>query len=504
MKKLWLLLLAGGAMTFTPACNNDDDDNGPVCPVECTVPATAEIGSEMTVAGQGFAATAEIALRDASGTETKLEEPEITSAGFTGTVPTTLTPGSYGVILYQEGTWEIGTVALSKATDKACPVLSIILPEAIRLNGALEIAGAGFSDDMGIVLENAADQSRTELTTSTQSTGVSCTIPEGLTAGTYNVILTQGIYEWTIGTGIPAAVYKRLKSVTKKIATQYLNLTVEQVAETLAPMLGTTAEELIASGNAQIYMDQMFSDGETTQEYIFEFDTNGNPNGSMRKNQSDETAVAWYTITVNDNEISATNNQAEEGGYDMFSFDWTLVNGRIDRETTVTPKTATSSDPSTKRTNNYAWVYDTQGLWSGVNYTNGSSYLKNLYDAGKFQDAVEGDNESAGSIFTYGTDSRKNAIFGIDVAKILYTAQSAIFEDNQIHAICLNVAGQASQELPTNIGIMDMTGQISTNPALEYTFDNDGYVTKVAWNISGKDPYGFDYNEQSSFDFVYE
>ena len=298
MKKLWLLLLAGGAMTFTPACNNDDEDTGASCPVACTVPATAEIGEEMTIAGQGFAATAEIALRNASGTEAKLEDPEITASGFTGTVPATLTPGSYTVILYQDGSWEIGTVTLSTAADKECPVLNIILPGAIRLNEALAIEGIGFSEDMGIVLANTADQARTELEVSLSGSGVSCTIPEGLAAGTYDVILTQGNDEWVIAEAVPAAVYKRLKSLTEKIATQYPGLTVEKLAEALAPYLGYTAEELIASGTAQELMDQMYSDGEASQEYIFSFDTNGNPTGSMTKSQSDETAIPWYTFVV--------------------------------------------------------------------------------------------------------------------------------------------------------------------------------------------------------------
>lgn len=170
MKKLWLLLLAAGAMTFAPACS-DDDDNGPSCPVACTVPATAEIGSELTITGQGFDAAAEIALRDDSGVESKLENPQITATSYTGTVPLTLTPGSYTVVLYQEGIWELGSVQLTMAADKDCPVLSITVPETIRLNEELEIAGAGFTSDMQILLENTADQSRKELTVTLSGRG---------------------------------------------------------------------------------------------------------------------------------------------------------------------------------------------------------------------------------------------------------------------------------------------------------------------------------------------
>lgn len=141
-------------MTLTPACTNEDDDKGPAAPVECSVPATAEIDGTMTISGQGFAATAEVALRDAAGVETPLEDPEITASGFTGTVPATLKEGSYTVVLHQDGTWEIGQVTLTVAPVKENPVLNVVVPSAIRLNETLEIAGLGFTQEMGIVLRN--------------------------------------------------------------------------------------------------------------------------------------------------------------------------------------------------------------------------------------------------------------------------------------------------------------------------------------------------------------
>ncbi len=486
MKKLWLLLLAGGAMTFTPACNNDDDDNGPVCPVECTVPATAEIGSEITVAGQGFAATAEIALRDASGTETKLEEPEITSAGFTGTVPTTLTPGSYGVILYQEGTWEIGTVTLSKATDKACPVLSIILPEAIRLNGALEIAGAGFSDDMGIVLENAADQSRTELTTSTQSTGVSCTIPEGLTAGTYNVILTQGIYEWTIGTGIPAAVYKRLKSVSTESNTIFKGITTEEFIQSLVD--AGYPEEM-----AQSYADMLLK---AVSSYSFSYDTNGNLTGCDQ--EGPYVTGEWYAIQVNGNQISGENKQIMEGMDGMQSFTWTLEDNRITQSTIIWQTISGTSDAR------YTWAYE-GNLWKSVNNPDGSPEITLVYDEGKFMNVIQSNWDDSGSIFTYGTEAQQNSIFGVDIAKIIQMTQSPDFTDDQMLAILLNLVGQATTTLPSTINITNM-GEVTATADISYTFDKDGYVSTVEWNVPGGEPImGHEIDHQKvTYSFKYE
>lgn len=479
-------------MTLAPACSEKDEDNGPTSPVECTVPATAEIGGELTIAGQGFAATAEVSLRDGAGVETALEEPEITAAGYTGTVPTTLTEGTYTVVLYQEGVWELGTVKLTKAADKELPVLNMVVPTAIRLNETLEIAGLGFSDDMVIVLENTADQSRTELTTALSSNGVSCTLPDGLTAGTYDVILTQGIYEWTIGESLPAAVYKRLKSVSIEVTTEYEGATVEALAQFLYEMSQGTPDEMdeeTAKATAEMYFGMgAFDPSSTKTEYTFTYDANGNPQGSTLKGAYDEAATPWFTFTVNGDQISGTNNQFEEGIDAMRSFTWTLNNGRIDQSTVSYEK----------RDVDYVWAYDATGLWSGVNYaSDNSAYLTLAYDAGKFL------GNDLNTMFTYSGAAQQNAIFGVDIAKLIFSMQTInIIEADHLAAICLNLTGHSSTALPETV--MEMDG---STPAITYTFDNDGYTTGINWQVTGgKDMFfqHFDMNSKTSYTLVYE
>lgn len=492
MKKLWLLLLAGCAMTLTPACTNEDDDKGPAAPVECSVPATAEIGGTMTISGQGFAATAEVALRDAAGVETPLEDPEITASGFTGTVPATLKEGSYTVVLHQDGTWEIGQVTLTVAPVKENPVLNVVVPSAIRLNETLEIAGLGFTQEMGIVLRNTADQERTELTVALSSNGVECTIPSGTAAGSYDVILTQGNDEWTLAEAVPAAVYKRLKSVSVTSAIECEEVTVEELAQFLiedSKNQGMPMDEATAQAYAEMYISYgAFDPTVTTASYSFTYDASGNPAGSKMKGMYDEAESDWFSFTVDGDRISATNQKFEEGTDGMRSFAWTLNNGRVDQ----------SAVSYEKRDVNYVWAYDAQGLWSGVNFAvDNSAYMTLAYDAGKFT------GSEGNSMFTYDAAPQQNAIFGIDIAKLIFGLQTInIIEADHLAAILLNLAGTPSTALPATITEMD-----GSTPGITYQFDEEGYVTKIDWEVAnGKDPnfQHFDASSKTSYTLIYE
>ena len=394
-----------------------------------------------------------------------------------------MTPGSYGVLLYQEGVWSLGLIELKAAADKEIPVMSVVLPEAIRLNQTLEIAGLGFAEGMGIVLESTADESRRELSVTLSSSGVSCEIPVGMSAGNYNVILTQGIYEWTLGENIPAAIYKRLAGFSRTLATQYEGVSLEAIADALINIGYTTDEALLY---AEAYLP-MFEDSEMTVEYTFTYDENGNPKSSTTKAYGAEQASEWFSFTVDGDKISGINNSFEEGTDGMRSFEWTMYNGRVDQ-------TAIAYE---KRETEYVWVYDDLGMWTGVNYSSNSPYMNMAYDNGKFL------GSEWQTMFAYDAAPQQNAIFGIDIAKFLFSFELINFiEADHLAAICLNLAGQPSLALPSTI-----TDMYETKSNLTYTLDNDGYVTKIEWSAAGgKDMLMgiFDMNNNTSYTLIYE
>ena len=204
----------------------------------------------------------------------------------------------------------------------------------------------------------------------------------------------------------------------------------------------------------------------------------------MTKSQSDETAIPWYTFVVEGNKIMGTNEQFEEGNNNIKNVTLNLNNSRIET-VSVSYETPDSE---------YNMDYDTNGLWLGIDI--------DLDDSQKFK--YDGNNFLGfenNAIFSYDTAAQQTAIFGVDVAKILYAVIIFdFFEEYQLQALCLNLTGKPSLSLPQSF---DATGE-GEQVSFTYTFDNDGYVTKVSWNKEGQDMYGITQKEQASYEFIYE
>ena len=108
MKKIRIMMLMICSICAFTACS-DDDDPTPQNPVSnVRIPATAEIGTEIIVSGTGFASTAQFTFK---GTASSADVSQLTivSTGVTMTVPMSLTPGQYTLVLKQDGEWELGS-----------------------------------------------------------------------------------------------------------------------------------------------------------------------------------------------------------------------------------------------------------------------------------------------------------------------------------------------------------------------------------------------------------
>ena len=88
------------------------------------IPATAEIGTEIIVSGTGFASTAQFTFK---GTASSADVSQLTivSTGVTMTVPMSLTPGQYTLVLKQDGEWELGSIELTAAS---LPIIGLEIP----------------------------------------------------------------------------------------------------------------------------------------------------------------------------------------------------------------------------------------------------------------------------------------------------------------------------------------------------------------------------------------
>ena len=142
MKKIRIMMLMICSICAFTACS-DDDDPTPQNPVSnVRIPATAEIGTEIIVSGTGFASTAQFTFK---GTASSADVSQLTivSTGVTMTVPMSLTPGQYTLVLKQDGEWELGSIELTAAS---LPIIGLEIPEAGFTGQIINIGGNGYNE----------------------------------------------------------------------------------------------------------------------------------------------------------------------------------------------------------------------------------------------------------------------------------------------------------------------------------------------------------------------
>ena len=208
MKKIRIMMLMICSICAFTACS-DDDDPTPQNPVSnVRIPATAEIGTEIIVSGTGFASTAQFTFK---GTASSADVSQLTivSTGVTMTVPMSLTPGQYTLVLKQDGEWELGSIELTAAS---LPIIGLEIPEAGFTGQIINIGGNGYNETSKVYAETG-NGTRTELTVTDYQSGLICTLPTDLSAGTYRLILAQDGGEWTLTEEFEIVKYKRLVKI---------------------------------------------------------------------------------------------------------------------------------------------------------------------------------------------------------------------------------------------------------------------------------------------------
>lgn len=200
MKKICYLLCMICTLGVFNACSDDDDDMDQMIPVsEIVVPAKVQAGSELIIAGNGFSSDCKILLKNSSES-IALEVSERLSSSIGCTVPATLAPGEYTVILVQGGEWPLRkiTVLEEGAGNPDLPVVALVFPQdPVKAGEEVSILGIGFAKECEIGLKVGEEWQRMEITVS--NNGVKFRLPETLAAGTYPVILKQDKGQWTLG-----------------------------------------------------------------------------------------------------------------------------------------------------------------------------------------------------------------------------------------------------------------------------------------------------------------
>lgn len=223
MKKFFSMMLTVCAVATFSACSSDDGPTNPVS--NANVPASAKIGSEVTIQGSGFAADQTLLLQPVAGdpVDTKAK---MTSNGATFTIPYTMSVGSVDVVLKAaEASWVLGRMELLEAEN---PITALSLPSKAALGQDVMISGIGFAegDKLSLGATVKADASAVEITLT--SDGVKFSSPADLAEGEYDVTLTRGSFSWKLG----SILFYQLRSI------ESITISENQMLTGYAPMLG--------------------------------------------------------------------------------------------------------------------------------------------------------------------------------------------------------------------------------------------------------------------------
>ncbi len=279
MKKIWFMMLMMCAVSAFTACSDDEEKSQSNPIMNCSVPAEAEIGTEVLVRGTGFdKSLAKLLLRGADNVEVSIEEPVFNTSGVSFIIPMSLKAGDYTLVLLQNGVWELGKI---KLTPAALPIIGLVVPEEGYIGKELSIGGNNFDAACKIYLIKADDtNAKTELTITDRSNGLVCVIPATVEVGTYNLALSQNGGEWTLGE-IDIVKARRLKSIV--VATDY----------------------------------SAFDMGIFEYPYYLKY----NAQGQVEKVCIDEKGSdVWYNFTYSDGEISAVTGQEDTEKFYPFTF----------------------------------------------------------------------------------------------------------------------------------------------------------------------------------------
>ena len=214
MKKVLSIIMAAIAIFGLTACENDNKGTETVPPVSNVfVPASAKIGSTMSVRGEGFESYAKLYFIAADGKETPIENISYGNTGVSFKVPVQLIPGTYKLSLEQGGKWILGEVSLTEATHN---IQGLTFPKYAGTGLECHISGIGFTPSSVIKLVSAGGAS-TELKTVFSTQGLTVSIPSSLSQGNYSVVLSDSSNEYVLNNSFKIYKVKKLESIEQII-----------------------------------------------------------------------------------------------------------------------------------------------------------------------------------------------------------------------------------------------------------------------------------------------
>ena len=435
MKKLLIILVA---LLAAVSCNGLDDmrGSGGENPLDtCVLPPAVQAGDEALVQWNGFAKDAKIWLVSGDGQEYKLDIKVLTDSGIMFVVPASLPAGVYSLVLDQSGRKVLGNIDILAAD---MPVTGIKVPAGVVIGEELLIEGIGFEDGCAILLVDAAGNEYVA-EASVVLSGLSVQLPREVKKGTYEMYLVQN-GSWLISSSFTVYGKSGPKTLVRlDYISPYLNsskLRLSWEVNRGDPITLTLSEYLIEG------------EEETLQAY----------------DQYVCDATGTFKLTHDGFESSNDLTMAYTRNADGIV---TVADVKIYGKSNTTP---------------FSWAYDADGYLTEIS-SPANSFRSIEYTDGNL-------TTFRNSSFTYEDPELVNHPSAPDVV----WAYMAMMESNDPFVYIPYLLGwyaKASAQLPTMMVLPSPTGTGTTKSPLTYTFDDEGYVVKMAW-------------ESSEIDFIFE
>ena len=401
---------------------------------EWTVPASVTAGSEGVVQWNGFTAEASLLLSGSDGTEYPLEIIALTASGVSFKVPSNVPEGVYMLVLEQGSRTELGEI---RVLAQDMPVSGVKVPSDALQGAALSIAGIGFEEGCSIVLVDASGEEYT-LETELTYEGVSVIVPESLAEGKYSVYLVQDGCRWLLSDTfrVYAVIVEKTLAAVRYYA-PYDDEIRTMLEWTISEEVLTITSYMIEAGQTELSnYDRYVSDG--NGGYILEYD------GFQASN-----------------DLAMTYHRDQDGK--VVSTD-VLIYGHDE----TTP---------------FTWNYDADG------YVTDITSPKLTFRRFEYQDG----NLTLFRVtsFEYEPDGPVNHSSAPDAI----WGYMSLVEKNDPFVYFPYLLGwytKASAQLPVRMVKQSPTGTGTISYSLSYTFDEDGYMTKMEWSDAG-DGYTVEY-----------
>lgn len=429
MKKLIIIICS---LALAVSCSNLDDKNssGGQNPLnECVLPSIVQAGDEALIQWNGFTANDKIFLVSESGEEIEVAVEVFTASGIMFVVPANLPAGSYIVAVEQNGRKELGTIEIIAAD---MPVTGIIVPSSAVIDEEFIIEGIGFEDGCAIILIGE-DGKKYTVNANLVSSGISAMLPEDFVPGCYELYLQQNGLSWLIAASF--SVYggkaekqlKRIDYYAPYIGDSKIKQSWEIAQE--EPVTLTLSEYMIEGSEETLQAYDLYEAGD---DLHFELAHDG-------FNSSNDLSMS-YTRDSYGNVVSSD----------------VLIYGK-------------------EQTTAFTWTYNAEGYLTDIS-SPARSFRSMAYTDGNL-------TEFRNTSFDYGAKQKVNHPSAPDVV----WAYMSLMESNDPFVYFPYLLGwyrKSSQQLPEAIIVPSQTGTGTVRNELSYTFDEEGYVIKMAWESS--------------------